>query len=103
MRNTSAERWVEVARIVATKPSFVLLDEPFAGVDPISVGEITNLITKLKNKNIGILITDHNVKQTLKIVDKAYIMYNGEILCHGTPNDIMSNKIVQGVYLGNDD
>jgi lipopolysaccharide export system ATP-binding protein len=93
-------RRVEIARSLATNPDFILLDEPFAGVDPIAVKDIMNMVSKLKNKNIGILITDHNVQETLRIVDKAYIVYDGKILTSGTKKEIISNKEVKRVYLG---
>tara|TARA_Y100000385_G_C13071179_1_gene629134 strand:+ start:1386 stop:2105 length:720 start_codon:yes stop_codon:yes gene_type:complete len=93
-------RRVEIARSLATNPDFILLDEPFAGVDPIAVKDIMSMVSKLKNKNIGILITDHNVQETLRIVDKAYIVYDGKILTSGTKKEIISNKEVKRVYLG---
>ncbi len=93
-------RRVEVARILAIKPSFLLLDEPFAGVDPIAVNDIKNLILSLKKNNIGIIINDHNVRETLAIVDRAYILYNGKIICEGEPDAIVKNDIVKNVYLG---
>ena len=93
-------RRVEIARSLATNPDFILLDEPFAGVDPIAVKDIMNMVSKLKNKNIGILITDHNVQETLRIVDKAYIVYDGKSLTSGTKKEIISNKEVKRVYLG---
>ena len=93
-------RRVEIARAIATNPSFILLDEPFAGVDPIAVGDIMDMVRHLKNRGIGVLITDHNVRETLEIVDRAYIVYDGMILTHGTKTDIISNKDVKKVYLG---
>ena len=93
-------RRVEIARSLATNPNFILLDEPFAGVDPIAVKDIMNMVSKLKDKNIGVLITDHNVQETLKIVDKAYIVYDGNILTSGTKDKIINNKEVKRVYLG---
>jgi len=93
-------RRLEIARCLASGPSYVLLDEPLAGVDPVSVVEISELIDKLKVKNIGVLITDHNVFETLRIVDRAYILHDGEILKHGTPKQIANDKKVQKVYLG---
>ena len=93
-------RRLEIARCLASGPSYILLDEPLAGVDPVSVTEISELIDKLKEKNIGVLITDHNVFETLKIVDRAYILYDGKILKHGTPKQIVSDKQVKKVYLG---
>lgn len=95
-------RRVEVARILAINPTFLLLDEPFAGVDPIAVDDIKNLILSLKQKGIGIIITDHNVRETLEIVDRAYILFGGEIICQGTPKDIVKNEKVRQVYLGKD-
>jgi len=95
-------RRVEVARILAIEPTFILLDEPFAGIDPIAVKEIKQLINKLASKKIGILITDHNVFETLKAVDRAYIIYNGEVIKHGTPNEIAADENVKNVYLGED-
>ena len=94
-------RRVEIARALASNPSFILLDEPFAGIDPIAVNDIMNIIKKLKNKGIGVLITDHNVRETLAIVDRAYIVYDGKILTSGNKNDILNNDKVKEVYLGN--
>jgi lipopolysaccharide export system ATP-binding protein len=93
-------RRVEIARALATNPSFILLDEPFAGVDPIAVGDIMDMVSHLKNRDIGILITDHNVRETLQIVDRAYIVYNGLILADGNREEIISNPDVKKVYLG---
>lgn len=93
-------RRVEIARALASKPSFILLDEPLAGIDPIAVGEIRSLIIHLKKRGIGVLITDHNVRETLAIVDRAYIIHNGEVLMEGTPQDIIKNENVRKVYLG---
>lgn len=93
-------RRVEIARALASKPNFLLLDEPLAGIDPIAVNEIRELIFYLKQRGIGVLITDHNVRETLDIVDRAYILHNGEILMEGTPADIISSKDVRRVYLG---
>lgn len=93
-------RRVEVARMIANEPSLVLLDEPFAGVDPIAVGGIRKTIMDLKTRGISVLITDHNVLETLKIVDRAYIMYNGETISHGLPEEILKDRIVKEVYLG---
>lgn len=93
-------RRVEIARTLTTNPSFILLDEPFAGVDPIAVNDIMSMVKHLKSKEIGVLITDHNVRETLKIVDRAYIVYDGKILMSGTPNEIMKNPEVKRVYLG---
>jgi lipopolysaccharide export system ATP-binding protein len=93
-------RRVEIARALATEPSFILLDEPFAGVDPISVIEIQKIVTHLTEKNIGVLITDHNVRETLGICDRAYILNAGKILAAGSPQTILTNKDVREVYLG---
>lgn len=93
-------RRVEIARIMALRPHFMLLDEPFAGVDPIAVLELMEMINSLKKKGIGILITDHNVRETLKIVDKAYIMNKGEILVAGSPADIVQDETAKKFYLG---
>lgn len=93
-------RRVEIARALATNPKFILLDEPFAGVDPISVGDIKQIIHHLKNKGIGILITDHNVRETLDICETAYIVNEGSIICAGTPQDVLNNQKVRKVYLG---
>jgi len=93
-------RRVEIARAVATKPRFLLLDEPFAGIDPISIGDIQKLIYELREHGIGILITDYNVRETLGICDRAYIVNNGKILAEGTSEEILKNKKVRDVYLG---
>jgi lipopolysaccharide export system ATP-binding protein len=93
-------RRVEIARALAIKPSFILLDEPFAGIDPIAVIEIQRLIARLKTKRIGVLITDHNVRETLKITDRAYIINNGEILRSGVPSELSSDPQVKKIYLG---
>ncbi|MCR4301181.1 MAG: LPS export ABC transporter ATP-binding protein [Sulfuricaulis sp.] len=95
-------RRVEIARALATTPSFVLLDEPFAGVDPISVLEIQELIRHLQQRQIGVLITDHSVRETLKICDRAYILSDGQLLTSGKPEDILYNETVRKVYLGED-
>ena len=95
-------RRVEIARALATRPRFILLDEPFAGVDPISVLDIQQLITHLQKLGIGVLITDHNVRETLKICDRAYILSDGKILATGTPLEILHNKEVKKAYLGED-
>ena len=94
-------RRTEIARALATNPSFILLDEPLAGIDPIAINDVRNLINKLKSKNIGVLITDHNVRETLNIVDRAYILYDGTVLMSGNPYQIKSDKRVRDVYLGN--
>lgn len=93
-------RRVEIARALATEPDFVLLDEPFAGVDPISVSDIKQTVRHLQSKNIGILITDHNVRETLDICEKAYIVSEGTILASGTPDVVMNNEAVRNAYLG---
>ncbi len=93
-------RRVEIARALATEPTFILLDEPFAGVDPISVNDIKQIITHLKNRGIGVLITDHNVRETLTICEVAYIVSEGHIIAHGDSEAILSNQIVRDVYLG---
>jgi lipopolysaccharide export system ATP-binding protein len=93
-------RRVEIARALASEPTFILLDEPFAGVDPISVNDIKQTIKHLQSKGIGILITDHNVRETLDICEKAYIVSEGVILAQGTPEDILSNEQVKAAYLG---
>ncbi len=93
-------RRTEIARTLASNPNFILLDEPFAGVDPIAVEEIQSIVAKLKKKNIGILITDHNVQETLSITDRAYLLFEGKILESGTPEVLASNQMVRKVYLG---
>ncbi len=93
-------RRVEIARCLASDPSFVLLDEPFAGVDPIAVGEIRSLTSQLKERGLGVLITDHNVRETLSIVDRAYILHDGTILMSGTPEQVVADENVRRVYLG---
>jgi lipopolysaccharide export system ATP-binding protein len=95
-------RRVEIARALATNPSFILLDEPFAGVDPIAVNDIRAMVSHLKDRGIGVLITDHNVRETLSIVDRAYIVYDGQILTSGTKDEIVSHEEVKKVYLGED-
>ncbi|MEB8389270.1 LPS export ABC transporter ATP-binding protein [Rhodobacteraceae bacterium KMM 6894] len=93
-------RRVEIARCLAADPKYLLLDEPFAGVDPISVGEIRHLVADLKKRGIGVLITDHNVRETLEIVDRAYILHDGQVLMSGTPSEVVENENVRRVYLG---
>jgi lipopolysaccharide export system ATP-binding protein len=93
-------RRVEIARCLAADPNYLLLDEPFAGVDPISVGDIRHLVSDLKNRGIGVLITDHNVRETLEIVDRAYILHEGKVLMSGTPEEVVQNENVRRVYLG---
>ncbi|GGO57186.1 lipopolysaccharide export system ATP-binding protein [Roseovarius pacificus] len=93
-------RRVEIARCLAAHPKYLLLDEPFAGVDPISVGDIRHLVADLKKRGIGVLITDHNVRETLEIVDRAYILHDGKVLMSGTPGEVVENENVRRVYLG---
>jgi lipopolysaccharide export system ATP-binding protein len=93
-------RRVEIARALATRPSYMLLDEPFAGIDPIAVGDIQALVRHLTNRGIGVLITDHNVRETLGLTDRAYIIYSGEVLMEGRANDIVNNPDVRRLYLG---
>ncbi|TMV10686.1 LPS export ABC transporter ATP-binding protein [Arenibacterium halophilum] len=93
-------RRVEIARCLAAEPKYLLLDEPFAGVDPISVNDIRHLVSDLKKRGIGVLITDHNVRETLEIVDRAYILHDGQVLMSGTPADVVENENVRRVYLG---
>jgi len=93
-------RRTEIARALAANPNFILLDEPFAGVDPIAVEEIQTIVAKLKKRNIGILITDHNVQETLSITDRAYLLFEGKILESGTPEILAANEMVRKVYLG---
>jgi lipopolysaccharide export system ATP-binding protein len=95
-------RRVEIARALANEPEFILLDEPFAGVDPISVIDIQSIIRQLAERGIGVLITDHNVRETLGICDRAYVMGEGEVLAEGNPTQILENKIVRKIYLGDD-
>ena len=94
-------RRTEIARALASNPNFILLDEPLAGIDPIAINDVRNLIYKLKSKNIGVLITDHNVRETLSIVDRAYILFDGSVIMSGNPSEIKSDKKVRDVYLGN--
>ena len=93
-------RRVEIARCLAADPKYLLLDEPFAGVDPISVADIRHLVADLKTRGIGVLITDHNVRETLEIVDRAYILHDGQVLMSGTPDEVVRNENVRRVYLG---
>jgi lipopolysaccharide export system ATP-binding protein len=95
-------RRCEIARSLAARPSFVLLDEPFAGIDPIAVGDIQALVRQLTNRGIGVLITDHNVRETLGLVDRAYIIHSGRVLTEGSPEEIIANPDVRRVYLGED-
>jgi lipopolysaccharide export system ATP-binding protein len=107
LRRTSAlalsggeRRRCEIARALATQPFYILLDEPLAGIDPIAVGEIRDLVKHLKDRGIGVLITDHNVRETLDIIDRAYIMHDGQVLMQGTPAEVVANEDVRRVYLG---
>ena len=107
VRNTPAlalsggeRRRVEIARALATHPSYILLDEPLAGIDPIAVGEIRNLVKHLKSRGVGVLITDHNVRDALDIIDRAYILHDGQVMKEGTPEDIVADREVRRVYLG---
>ena len=93
-------RRVEIARALASRPHFILLDEPLAGIDPIAVSDIRDLVKHLKDRNIGVLITDHNVRDTLDIVDRAYILHGGQVLMEGKPSEIVAHKDVRRVYLG---
>ncbi len=93
-------RRTEIARALATNPKFILLDEPFAGVDPIAVEDIQQIVWKLKNRNIGVLITDHNVQETLSITDRAYLLFEGKLLKSGTAEELAADKLVRKVYLG---
>lgn len=95
-------RRVEIARALASRPSFMLLDEPFAGIDPIAIGDIRDLVLHLTDRGIGVLITDHNVRETLDLVDRAYIIHDGQLLTEGTPDEIIANEDVRRVYLGDD-
>ena len=95
-------RRTEIARCLAIEPDFIMLDEPFAGVDPIAVQDIQDIVWQLKEKNIGILITDHNVDETLAITDRAYLLFEGKILFQGTPEELASNPVVRKNYLGRD-
>ncbi len=107
LRRTSAlalsggeRRRVEIARALASRPSFILLDEPLAGIDPIAVGEIRSLVAHLKDRGIGVLITDHNVREALEIIDRAYILHDGMVLMEGAPSEIVAHEVVRRVYLG---
>ena len=93
-------RRVEIARCLASHPKYILLDEPFAGIDPIAVGEIRELVSHLKERGVGVLITDHNVWETLTLIDRAVLIHEGSVLIDGEPNDIIGNKDVRKVYLG---
>ncbi|HET6185139.1 MAG TPA: LPS export ABC transporter ATP-binding protein [Acetobacteraceae bacterium] len=93
-------RRVEIARALATQPAYILLDEPLAGIDPIAVGEIRDLVSHLKDRGIGVLITDHNVRETLEIIDRAYIMHDGQVLMEGRPDEVVAHEGVRRVYLG---
>ncbi|KAA5607693.1 LPS export ABC transporter ATP-binding protein [Roseospira marina] len=93
-------RRVEIARALATRPAFILLDEPLAGIDPIAVGDIRDLVAHLKNRGLGVLITDHNVRETLDIVDRAYILHEGRVMMEGPPSEIVAHEGVRRVYLG---
>ncbi len=93
-------RRLEIARALASRPSFILLDEPLAGIDPIAVGEIKDLVGQLKNRGLGVLITDHNVRETLSIIDRAYILHDGRVLKQGTPEEIIADENVKKTYLG---
>ncbi len=93
-------RRVEIARALATQPGYILLDEPLAGIDPIAVGEIRDLVSHLKDRGIGVLITDHNVRETLEIIDRAYILHDGQVLMEGRPQEVVAHEGVRRVYLG---
>ncbi|MDE1882418.1 MAG: LPS export ABC transporter ATP-binding protein [Rhodospirillales bacterium] len=93
-------RRVEIARALATGPNYILLDEPLAGIDPIAVGEIRDLVAHLKHRGLGVLITDHNVRETLEIIDRAYILYDGQVLMEGNPEEVVAHEDVRRVYLG---
>lgn len=95
-------RRVEIARALANDPKFILLDEPFAGIDPIAVNDIRNLVSQLKNRGLGVIITDHNVRETLGITDRSYVLHGGKILKHGTCSEIIQDPMVKKVYLGED-
>ena len=93
-------RRVEIARALATQPSFMLLDEPFAGIDPIAIGDIRDLVAHLKDRGIGVLITDHNVRETLELIDRAVIIHDGQVLMEEHPSEIVGNEDVRRLYLG---
>jgi lipopolysaccharide export system ATP-binding protein len=93
-------RRVEIARSLATGPNYILLDEPLAGIDPIAVGEIRDLVSHLKHRGLGVLITDHNVRETLEIIDRAYILHDGQVLMEGAPDEVVAHQDVRRVYLG---
>ena len=93
-------RRVEIARALAAQPHFILLDEPLAGIDPIAVGDIRDLVGHLKHRGLGVLITDHNVRETLDIIDRAYILHDGHVMMEGSPEDVVSHEGVRRVYLG---
>jgi lipopolysaccharide export system ATP-binding protein len=93
-------RRVEIARALATSPTYILLDEPLAGIDPIAVGEIRDLVSHLKHRGLGVLITDHNVRETLEIIDRAYILHDGQVLMEGVPEEVVAHQDVRRVYLG---
>ena len=95
-------RRVEIARALANDPKFILLDEPFAGIDPIAVNDIRSLVSQLKNRGLGVIITDHNVRETLGITDRSYVLHDGKILKHGTTEEIVQDEMVKKVYLGED-
>jgi len=98
--NGGERRRVEIARALTSNPKFLLLDEPFTGIDPITREELQEMVLVLKKKNIGILITDHNVRETLQITDRAYLMFDGKIILKGKANDLISNKTAKKLYLG---
>ena len=102
MLSGGERRRAEITRALVTSPSFMLLDEPFAGIDPIAVGDIQKIVHHLRSRGIGILITDHSVKETLQITDRAYIMNEGKIFCAGTPQELAENEDVRRVYFGED-
>jgi lipopolysaccharide export system ATP-binding protein len=93
-------RRVEIARALAANPRFILLDEPFANIDPITVGEIQKIVAQLRDKGIGVLITDHNVRETLGICERAYILASGKVIAQGAPEEVLANEMVRKVYLG---